>query len=102
MIGYHHSINHYFRSSAEEKQITLVFRPTKPLEASALHRLFTLQGRRVGTVLVIARRNDDSEYARLEMREATIASTKPVKVTAGTIYLVGFRAGSSTSHDDNK
>jgi hypothetical protein len=94
MIAYHHNVVEYFRASASAKNITLAFYPNQPLMASALHRLFTLVGRRVRKVHVINRRDDSSVYARLEFDGVMVASVRPVEVSFGTIYLLVFQADS--------
>ncbi len=93
-IAYHNNVVDYFRASAIAKNITLATRPVRPLAVSALHRLFTLVGRRVRKVLVIARRDDSSHYATLEFDGVKVVSVSPVQVTHGPIHLVVFQADS--------
>ena len=92
MVAYHNNVVDYFRACASAGRIVLAFSPNRPLIASALHRLFSLKGKRVRKALVLNKRDDNTTYTYLELDSVRIAAVYPIEVSRGTLYLVEFQA----------
>ena len=91
-VAYHNNVVDYFRACASAGKIALVFSANRPLIAAALHRLFSLKGKRVRKALVMNQRDDNTTYTYLELDSVRIAAVFPIDVSRGTLHLVEFQA----------